>query len=95
MTVPPESGFDDCCEDGRPVFLSGGDDLAVRLRELAFGALLITKEPVEPPTLARLAGSEERHVAETIDGLARRPHRSRRAGPGARLRRPDPWRRTA
>ena len=71
MTMPPDCGCDDCCEDGRPVFLGGGDELAVRLRELAFGALLITKEPVEPATLARLAGSEERHFAGTLDGLAR------------------------
>jgi alkylmercury lyase len=71
MTMPPDCGCDDCCEDGRPVFPSGGDELAVLLRELAFGALLITKEPIEPATLARLAGSEERHVAETLDGLAR------------------------
>ena len=71
MTMPAESGFDGCCEDGRPVFLGGGDVLAVRLRELAFGVLLITHEPVEPATLVRLAGSEERHVADTLDGLAR------------------------
>ncbi|HUG29513.1 MAG TPA: organomercurial lyase, partial [Candidatus Limnocylindria bacterium] len=71
MTMSREGGCDDCCDAERPVFLSGGDELAVRLRELAFGILLITKEPVEPATLARLAGSDEGHVAATLDGLVR------------------------
>ena len=71
MTTPSECGCDDCCEDGRPVFLGGGDELAVRLRELAFGVLVITKEPIEPATMARLAGSDEGHVATALDGLAR------------------------
>jgi hypothetical protein len=41
------------------VFLAGGDELAVRLRELAFGVILRTKSPVEPATLTSLAGSDE------------------------------------
>ena len=65
MTMPPECGIDDCCEDGRPVFLGGGDELVVRLRELAFGALLITNEPVEPATLG---GSDTRAALGAITG---------------------------
>lgn len=71
MTTPNECGCDDCCEENRPVFLAGGDELAVRLRELAFGVLLRTKNPVEPATLASLADSDEGQVAATLDGLAR------------------------
>ncbi len=71
MTSPSERGCDDSCEARRPVFLVGGDELAVQLRELAFGALLSTQEPVEPATLARLAGSDDREVAATLDVLAR------------------------
>lgn len=62
---------DDCCEDERPVFLKGGDALAVRLRELAFGVLLTTRQPVASATLARLAGADDGQVAEALDGLAR------------------------
>jgi alkylmercury lyase len=71
MTMSSEDGWDDCCDEGRPVFLSGGDDLAVRLRGLAFGVLLRTREPVEAAALARLSGSDARHVMATLDSLAR------------------------
>jgi alkylmercury lyase len=71
MSMTDDCGCDDCCEDGRPVFLGGGDDLTVRLRELAFGVLLTTREPVAPATLARLAGADDGPVAEALDGLAR------------------------
>jgi alkylmercury lyase len=49
----------------------GGDELALQLRELAFGLLLTAKTPVEPADLARLADSDDREVAATLDDLAR------------------------
>ena len=71
MTSSSEGGCDDCREAEPPVFLEGGDELAVRLRELAFGVLLRTKEPVGSATLARLAGSDDGHVAVALNVLAR------------------------
>lgn len=65
--TPPDSG--DCCED-LPVFLEGGDRLAVELRELAFGLLLATGAGVEPRRLATLANADEAHVSATLDALA-------------------------
>jgi alkylmercury lyase len=71
MSMASECGCDDGREAGRPVFLEGGDPLAVRLRELAFGVLLTTRQPAAPATLARLAGADDGQVAEALDGLAR------------------------
>jgi alkylmercury lyase len=71
VSTPYECGCDDCWEAERPVFLAGGDELTVRLRELAFGVLLTTREPVEPAALARLADSDERHVAKALEDMAR------------------------
>jgi alkylmercury lyase len=71
MTMSSECECHDSFEAERPVFLDGGDELAVRLRELAFGVLLTTREPVKPAVLVRLAGSDERHVADTLEDLAR------------------------
>jgi hypothetical protein len=44
MTTPSQCGYDCCCEEGRPVFRGGGDELAVQLPEPAFGLLLTTAE---------------------------------------------------
>jgi alkylmercury lyase len=71
VTTLSKCGCDDCCEAGRPVFLGGGDELAVQLRELAFGLLLASKRPVEPAALAGLADSDDREVAATLHDLAR------------------------
>ena len=57
-------------EQGLPVFLAGGDDLAVRLRELAFGVLLQDAEPVEVERLASLSGMDGGVVREALDALA-------------------------
>jgi len=55
----------------RPVFLEGGDRLAVDVRELAFGLLLRDKRPVTPGRLAGLVGTDEDRVEATLEALAR------------------------
>jgi len=60
----------ECCEEGKPVVLANRDELAVRLRELAFGALLASAHPVEPSTLARLVGAGKRDIATALEDLA-------------------------
>ena len=62
---------DDWCSEPRPVFLEGGDELAKELREVAFGLLLATRQPVEASMLAALTGAEVLKVDNALDGLAR------------------------
>lgn len=61
----------DCCEEVVPVFLQGGGELAVELRELAFGLLLRDRTPVPPDELAALVGTRRPVVDEVLEGLAR------------------------
>lgn len=61
---------DEANEDARPVFLEGGDRLALELRELAFGLLLGSREPVEPRQLAALLHEDESRVAAALDQMA-------------------------
>lgn len=61
----------DCCETERPVFFDGGDELAVQLRELAFGLLLHGQVPVEAGTLAVHSQADPPAVESTLDALAR------------------------
>lgn len=71
MTSPGACSCDDGCEEARPIFLEGGDELAIELREVAFGLLLATRQAVEPSTLAELTGADVSTVANSLDGLAR------------------------
>ena len=71
MTTSNECGCVDCCETARPVFLEGGDELAVKLRELAFGLLLDGRAPVEPSSLAVLSQTDPTMVESTLGALAR------------------------
>lgn len=71
MTEPAGCDCADCCEQARPVFLEGGDDLAVELRELAFGLLLRDRAPVPAEVIARLVGSHDERVSAVLDGLTR------------------------
>lgn len=71
MTSPDACACDDCRSDPRPVFLEGGDELAKELREVAFGLLLATRQPVEASMLAALTGSDVSKVDTALDGLAR------------------------
>jgi len=66
-----DCGCTDCCEEPVPVFLEGGGELAVELRELAFGLLLRDRLPVPPAVLAELAGADQPGVDTALDGLAR------------------------
>ena len=70
MTSPSACSCDDCCQDERPIFLEGGDELAKELREVAFGLLLSTRQPVEASTLAGLTGAEVTAVTGALDDLA-------------------------
>ncbi len=70
MSEPTACGYDDCCQQSRPVFLEGGDARTVELRELAFGLLLRDRTPVPPSELAGLVGADESSVATALDGLA-------------------------
>jgi alkylmercury lyase len=69
MTDRDACGCDDC-ECGPPIFLEGGDKLAVQLRELAFGLLMATKTPIEPIRLVELTAADEARVRSTLDVLA-------------------------
>jgi hypothetical protein len=69
MTERDACGCDDC-ECGPPIFLDGGDELAVQLRELAFGLLLATTTPIEATRLVELTGADEARVRSTLDALA-------------------------
>lgn len=71
MSDPAGCGCDDCAQEWRPVFLEGGDERAVHVRELAFGLLLRDQRPVPPSALAGLIGADESSVAAALDGLAR------------------------
>lgn len=71
MTTVDECGCVDCCETERPVFLEGGDELAVQLRELAFGLLLHWRAPVEPSSLAVHSQTDATAVESTLGALAR------------------------
>lgn len=71
MSDPTGCGCDDCCQGSLPVFLEGGGERTVELRELAFGLLLRDRKPVPPSALAGLIGAEESSVATALDGLAR------------------------
>ncbi len=66
-----DCGCTDCCEQPVPVFLEGGGELAVVLRELALGLLLRDRSPVPPAVLAELAGADQPGVDAALDGLAR------------------------
>lgn len=70
MTGQADCGCADCCDD-RPIFLEGGDGLAVELRELAFGLLLASSEPVEASRLAALVADDDARVAASLEELAR------------------------
>lgn len=72
MSDPTACGCDDCGQGSLPVFLEGGDEGAVELRELAFGLLLRDRTPVPPSALAGLMGADESSVNTMLDGLARR-----------------------
>ena len=69
MTSP--DARDDSRQDELPIFLEGGDELTKELRDVAFGLLLATKQPVEATKLAALTGSDEPTVEARLDGLAR------------------------
>ena len=71
MSDPTACGCDDCCQESLPVFLEGGDERTVELRELAFGLLLRDRRPVSPSDLAGLIEADESSVATALDGLAR------------------------
>lgn len=71
MSDPSACGSDDCCQGSRPVFLEGGDERAVELRELAFALLLRDRRPVPLSALAGLIGADESSVDTILDGLAR------------------------
>lgn len=71
MTTVDACGCVDGCETERPVFLEGGDELAVQVRELAFGLLLHTRAPVETSSLAVLSQTDPTMVESTLDVLAR------------------------
>lgn len=64
------SGCDDCRRESLPIFLEGGDERTVELRELAFGLLLRDRTPVLPSGLAGLIDADESSVAAALDGLA-------------------------
>jgi alkylmercury lyase len=57
-------------ECGPPIFLEGGDELAVQLRKLAFGLLFANRAPIEPGRLVELTGADEARVRSTLDALA-------------------------
>lgn len=71
MTTVDECGCVDCCEAERPVFLEGRDELAVQVRELAFGLLLHGRAPVEVSTLAAHSQTDPALVESTLGALAR------------------------
>ncbi|MCI0344730.1 MAG: hypothetical protein L0221_04690 [Chloroflexi bacterium] len=53
-----------------PIFLEGGDDLAVRVREAAFALLLRDRRPVTPHRLAEATGAHQPDVEATLELLA-------------------------
>lgn len=71
MPMVDECGCVKDCETERPVFLEGGDDLAVQVRELAFGLLLHGRAPVEVSSLAAHSQADATAVESTLDALAR------------------------
>lgn len=64
------SGSESRAHAGLPIFLEGFDELAVKLRELAFGALVLTGAPVSSTALSEWTGEDIVVVERSLDNLA-------------------------
>ncbi len=77
-TMGDVRGREDCCEP-TAIFLEGGDELAVQLRELAFALVLNNRAPIDAKDLSSLIGGDPARTERALEALAREGHIDRDA----------------